>query len=40
MENDIKEIKQMLKELRLFLDIALVMYLVTMIVDLIFCMID
>lgn len=40
MENDIKEIKQMLKELRLFLDIALVMYLVTMIVDLIFCIID
>lgn len=40
MENDIKEIKQMLKEFRLLFDFGLVMYLATMIVDLIFCIIE
>ena len=40
MENDIKEIKQMLKDLNLFIIIALVMYATTMIVDIIFCIID
>ena len=40
MENDIKEIKQMLKEFRTLLDFALIMYFGTMIIDLIFCIID